>query len=226
MEYDAIISLGAACKTAANIRRYFGNDRAFPFDWWITRPHGVGKILRADFHGMMNPQFLERRTLGDADTVYDHQFEVTYHHEFPRDEAGKIVADYQRHIPRRLERLRALAERMNRICSTSRVLFVRQEAAAPEAEAAARAVAIQWLGLFREKWPQGHADLLLLDAHDVRDTSHLDTGTVYFDRVPIVTEGTTWQIRGYTELFDRWGFVSNAPKSENLRLNFMHDEAA
>jgi len=44
--YSAIVSLGGNCEVAHQLRRRFGGERAFPFDWWIT-PLDVSDITVA-----------------------------------------------------------------------------------------------------------------------------------------------------------------------------------
>lgn len=223
-EYDAIISLGAACKPAHNIRRYFGNDRAFPFDWWISGPRAVETLIGNGLTGALRPENLVVIRQAATDAVYDRALTIAYQHEFPRDEAGFVVKNFVDYIPKRQQRFRALADRMDAICARNRVLFVRQEHA-PTERAYALGQAAEWLQLFRAAWPEGAADLLLLDATDAASlrTEH---GTAYFDTVPRIAGDGDWQPLGFNRVFKRHGIVSLAPRTETRRYTFKAEEHA
>jgi hypothetical protein len=42
---DRVIGLGTNCEIAFNLRRCFGFERAYPFDWWFTPLNVVAPIL-------------------------------------------------------------------------------------------------------------------------------------------------------------------------------------
>lgn len=46
---DLFISLGSNCEVSYNIRRFFGFEAAYPFDWWITPLSPVPKLIESDF---------------------------------------------------------------------------------------------------------------------------------------------------------------------------------
>jgi hypothetical protein len=229
--YEAIISLGGACAPAFNIRRIFGNDRAFPFDWWISSRQGIEKIIRDDFAG---PYRVENMRLSpDRQSVRDISLNIHYVHDFPRGPDKHVLPDFAPHVPERLQRYQVLAERMRRICSTSRVLFVRLEPPGrPKnwdgSHAAAHARAEKWLALFREKWPNGQADILTLNTDPNTPPApplKLPSGMALFDNIETVTGDGGWQNMGYARMFRRQEIVSLAEKTGTKRLNFKADDA-
>ena len=59
MALDLAISLGPACQTAFNLRRFTGIRRAFPFDWWITPLHAAAAAIESRFELAIEPGNLE-----------------------------------------------------------------------------------------------------------------------------------------------------------------------
>jgi hypothetical protein len=55
-----VVSLGANCAVAFNLRRYWNFGGAFPFGWWITSAEGVvGLLDRPDPDWLYDLQELE-----------------------------------------------------------------------------------------------------------------------------------------------------------------------
>ena len=89
-----IISLGKTCAVAYNLRRYFDFDMAFPFDWWVTPPSGLCKLIqKPDPDYLYNPIMLE--VTDDKSSVIHKELKIQLHHEFPREwkSAGMPVRD-------------------------------------------------------------------------------------------------------------------------------------
>lgn len=88
--FDHIISLGARCQTAHQIRRYFGVQTPWPFDWWVTPTMSLIELLENDFDGLFDPNCLE---IGDGKAPGDgkhwtlcRRTGVIHAHDFERDQ--------------------------------------------------------------------------------------------------------------------------------------------
>jgi Putative papain-like cysteine peptidase (DUF1796) len=79
---DLAISLGPACQTAFNLRRFTGISRAFPFDWWVTPLHAVVAVIESRFELAIEPGNLE--ITPDRHSVLNKAFELLHHHDFRR----------------------------------------------------------------------------------------------------------------------------------------------
>ena len=114
-----VVSLGGNCLVACEIRARFG-DGWFPFDWWISSPGGLLRLIEDDFSGLFDADRLQ--LVKDGLSVANLHYGILHHHDFPRDSDGRIIlssATVERNRPRfelLHRRWRALA---------GRVLFVR-----------------------------------------------------------------------------------------------------
>lgn len=81
---DLIVSLGPACKTSWNLRRHFGFERAYPFDWWFTPPRAVLNMLMhgRDFHIAREDLYVS--AADKHNTVFNRRWNLLHHHDFPR----------------------------------------------------------------------------------------------------------------------------------------------
>lgn len=132
-QYDAIISLGAACQVAHHLRRK--NLRAFsgPFDWFVMESLGrLTALFRNQFAQFMDLGHLQAEgahgeCLGVRDTVYN----CLSVHDFPLscNAAGQLnsYAQFREKIDRRLARLRDLMHD-----KTKTILFIRQFGVIPD----------------------------------------------------------------------------------------------
>ena len=227
--YDAIISLGEACPPAFNIRQFVQNDRAFPFDWWVSSRVGIEQIIKNDFTGLY--QIENMRLTPNGNSIEDTKYRIYYHHKFADVPGGPVVENFAERIPKRLERFNALAARMNAICASGRVLFVRQEFKDLRdwdgSAMATIARAVSWLEMFREKWPRGQADLLVLDSGDeIPDPLKFSSGTAFFDSVETLPKDGLWKPLAFAAIFKRHGFVSLTPRTGVKRENPEQDLAA
>ena len=121
-----IISLGQACGTTFNLRRWYHFGETYPFDWWITPYKALIPALEAfsaDY--IFDPAKLSLRA--DRSAV-EHESGIELTHEFPRvgKRNGPVTEDYQLHIPsardRSAHKFAKLAE-LDR--AGERLLFVR-----------------------------------------------------------------------------------------------------
>ena len=79
-----IVSLGCACEVAFNLRRFYSFATAYPFDWWISSPHGVADLIgSADIDALYDDRMLHLSA--NAEAVKNSRFDISLHHEFSRD---------------------------------------------------------------------------------------------------------------------------------------------
>ncbi|MCE5274210.1 MAG: DUF1796 family putative cysteine peptidase [Syntrophaceae bacterium] len=123
-KFDKIISLGCNCELTWNIRSYFGIERAYPLDWWITPFQALWKLLENRFHDLFNISNLE--VSQDLLTVRDTYYNLLYHHDFKRTEDDKIIRDgLDQQVPLLKQKYDMLIERFFKDPENKRVLFVR-----------------------------------------------------------------------------------------------------
>ena len=122
--FDEIISLGCNCELTWNIRNYFGIERAYPLDWWITPFQSLQKLLENRFHDLFNINNLE--VSHDLLTVRDKYYNLLYHHDFKKTEDDKIIDDnIELQIPLLKQKYDRLIERFFKDPENKRVLFIR-----------------------------------------------------------------------------------------------------
>jgi hypothetical protein len=94
-QYDAIVSLGAWCAPAATIRRYFGTNVPYPFDWWQCPYFPTMKLLEERFANVLKLENLQVLPAmhGRESTVRCNYYQFNHHHDFKRNEDGEIIAD-------------------------------------------------------------------------------------------------------------------------------------
>jgi hypothetical protein len=125
---DVVIGVGADCTVGYQVRRCFGIDRSFPFDWLITPMSAVIRCIETDFAG-----FLERDALEYSETGYihiaDRNYGIHYVHHFDRSKDFLDKYDVVKvRLNRRIERWR------NALVCGDRVLLVRQSLTDERAE--------------------------------------------------------------------------------------------
>ncbi|WP_337271402.1 hypothetical protein [Oryzifoliimicrobium ureilyticus] len=124
-----VVSLGPRCATAYNLRKYFGFETAYPFDWWITPESGLLQFLGTlDLEELYNPELLFR--LPDGSSVQHNPTGILLHHEFPRD-LGKVehpvIENFIDYIEQPRSRSEYLLERFKSLNDPGRrVLFFRE----------------------------------------------------------------------------------------------------
>lgn len=114
---------------AFNLRRFFHERCAFPFDWWITNDsNGFAQFLvDLDVEKLYNPNQL--RLTDDSRAIVHETYRLELYHEFPRvssEENAVIASDYllstsfaRRRTLYLINRLKALGQ------DGSRILFIR-----------------------------------------------------------------------------------------------------
>lgn len=124
---DRMISLGALCEVAYQVRRLARSERAYPFDWWDTPLSGVLKVLQsgaseifAAHHIVKLPDVSGRRP-----AFYSRLTGTAHQHEF---HGGENFLEFdETEIGRRLTpKYEALLARLVSDCASGTTLFVRQ----------------------------------------------------------------------------------------------------
>lgn len=88
IEADFIFSLGPNCRNAWNLRNYFGTERAYPFDWWITPAKSMLRMIEPGFQFHVVREDLHITQPVGNNTVYNYNLNLLHHHDFPRDWRG------------------------------------------------------------------------------------------------------------------------------------------
>lgn len=92
-----------------NVRRHFGVEQAFPFDWWITPILAIKPLLQNGFDLGIDPDNLELTV--DGKSVLNRRWQILHHHDFQRKD-GLIVEDWKNHIPSVRDKYAFLFQRM------------------------------------------------------------------------------------------------------------------
>jgi hypothetical protein len=84
--HDLVFSLGPNCKNSWNLRSYFGVERAFPFDWWITPARSMLAMLEPGFRFHVAPDdlLITPPAADGGNSVYNRRLHLLHHHDFPR----------------------------------------------------------------------------------------------------------------------------------------------
>ena len=132
-----IVSLGIACDTAYNLRRYFDFGGAFPLDWWIVPPSALTRFLRnPDAEVLYDLDKLALTSNGGG--VYHTELDLHLLHEFPRVSmpSGPISADWREHVDGPKARTTALLQKLLALNAPgNRVAFIRHKAAEQDVHA-------------------------------------------------------------------------------------------
>lgn len=87
---DRVISLGTNCEIAFNLRRFFGVERAYPFDWWFTPLDAVPPVLASRFAVGINRDNLQ--IVGGRRSILNRRYRILHHHDFPRLPGNRLIA--------------------------------------------------------------------------------------------------------------------------------------
>jgi len=127
-----LISLGAACEVAFQLRQHSGDSTAHYFDWLITPGDGLLYILENDFPPFRRENLLLRNAGDRKGAVTDTLSRVVFHHQFPRH--GKtIAADFLAAYDGFAMKFEHLAARFRATVQTHPVAFVRRNMSLPRA---------------------------------------------------------------------------------------------
>src|SRR5580704_11359124 len=111
--YDRIVGVGQNCRLTYNLRRTFGEARAYPFDWWITPLSGLLAFLQdLSVERFYDPEALEAvHDERGARVIRNARYDIELHHEFPRDQEGLVRPGWADHIARPRSRTAYLMDR-------------------------------------------------------------------------------------------------------------------
>lgn len=123
---DRIVSLGALCEVAYQVRRLSGSDRAYPFDWWVTPLGSVMKVLDAGAPAVFEAaQLMKVPDYGGHPALYSHLSGTIHLHEFPAGEDFLALEEAEM-AQRLIPKYQALHARLLGDCAQGITLFVRQ----------------------------------------------------------------------------------------------------
>lgn len=109
MAEPLIISFGTNCELTHNLRRVYGLEEAFPFDWWITPLTSLRPLIEGGFAFDIEDGNLERTA--DRMSVMNRRWRILHHHDFPRKD-GQIRDDWRDFIAETARKYDALAQRL------------------------------------------------------------------------------------------------------------------
>lgn len=127
-----VISLGSWCRPAWQIRRYYGTEMAYPFDWNITSFDALMHVLDPQFDPQMQLQ-IEDCVVNPLSSVTDMRTGWIHHHDLPAEAVGgatgSIAMDDSPEVLRLLRDTASksthLFRRMREHCQANPVVFVR-----------------------------------------------------------------------------------------------------
>ena len=130
MVFDAthIVSLGGNCRVTYNIRKFFGFQSAYPFDWWITRLTAATAFLNEpSIELLYRPDLLAPLRKGKhIQSIVNTHYGMHLHHEFPRDRARHVVTDFAAFTAVPRARMTYVLEKMKQLNRPgNRLLLVR-----------------------------------------------------------------------------------------------------
>jgi hypothetical protein len=129
-DFTDIVSLGYRCRLAERLRKHYGFDQAFPFDWWITPLRGGGDFLREWDAGVLyEPDLLveEAGRHGEIAFIRNERYSIKLQHEFPRVGGVAIAPGWREHLAQARARTEHLMARFDALDRTGRrILFVRE----------------------------------------------------------------------------------------------------
>ncbi|MCZ8520822.1 MULTISPECIES: DUF1796 family putative cysteine peptidase [Paenibacillus] len=132
--YGAIISLGANCQTAYQLRRLKLRKASYPFDWfYFSNTAEVIRVLQTDFAHFMLRENLEPRQPSRVTTLVRDRFTTCWsYHDFPlptKPDQDPLYGypEFRQKLDRRIARF------YETVRSGQRILFIRNHVKAEEA---------------------------------------------------------------------------------------------
>ncbi len=125
-----VVSLGGDCAVAHNIRRYFGIDTAYCFDWWLSPAHGVAMLLETpEIDRLYDPERLDAYiNEGGVPSVRNRDLGIQFFHEFARTRDGDqvVLTHPDRDLAKARSRTAHLIERLVALDAPgNRIAFIR-----------------------------------------------------------------------------------------------------
>jgi hypothetical protein len=131
MEQDKItfVSLGYRCETAWQIREFYGQTEAYPFDWLVTPFDTLPLMIEEDFEAIADPRYLRVTQYGQGAgwSVENTRYKLLLHHEFERAEDRTIVPHWLNGLGQVVDKFAYLRKRWTRLMNSSeQVCFIRR----------------------------------------------------------------------------------------------------
>jgi hypothetical protein len=120
---DRVISLGTNCEITFNLRRFFGAERAYPFDWWFTPLDAVAPVLLSRFALEIDRANLQ--VVGAGRSILNRKYRILHHHDFPRLPGSRLIdPDWTNAIEGRRAKFAVLGRRFfHDLAGARRALF-------------------------------------------------------------------------------------------------------
>jgi hypothetical protein len=167
-----VVSLGGNCMVTQEIRRHFGIEAANLFDWWITPGDALVRLVEADFEDLFDAKHLD--FVGDRQSVANFRYGILHHHDFARDENGRVISISEDQIEGNCRKFAHLKRRWDDLGENSGpLLFVRYgwNLPAPLLEGIPPqplgADALRLVAALDRKFPKLDYRVLLVDAPEV-----------------------------------------------------------
>lgn len=93
-EFDHIISLGGHCQTAYQIRRYFGIDKAYPFDWWVTPTIALVELIEGGFVDIFREENMRIVRESSGPAVMCSRYGLMHYHDFDEAKINGVYSPY------------------------------------------------------------------------------------------------------------------------------------
>lgn len=126
-----VVSLGAYCAAAHNIRRFYGVETAYCFDWWVTPLTGLAKFFEnPDADALYRSTDLQP-VVNDAGipVIINRHIGIEYFHEFKvtgTEDGPRVAASFDEDVPKARDRTAALIKRLMALnAAGNRIAFLR-----------------------------------------------------------------------------------------------------
>lgn len=130
--YTHVVGLGGDCRSSYQLKRYFRNNDAYPFDRWVTPLDSLAHYLAAPDACLYDPVdllpiFYQGSVIGWKNKRYD----LRFYHEWPKDPAiapphGEIIPGWEKFSNKATKRTSYLLRKLISLNKPSNsILFVR-----------------------------------------------------------------------------------------------------
>ena len=89
--FDLVFSAWPYCRSAFHLRRLFKNQKAFPFDWWLTPATSLYKMLEPEYNYYLKSEHIHLTQSGQI-VLNDHD-QVLHLHDFKRLSSGGVCLE-------------------------------------------------------------------------------------------------------------------------------------
>ncbi|MDO6567910.1 DUF1796 family putative cysteine peptidase [Alteromonas sp. 1_MG-2023] len=117
------ISLGSSCQPAYWIRNYIKQPEAYFFDWLITPPKALVKVLEEGIDSLLLSSNISIHHRGIR--VVDDFYALEFQHDFPEDSKGIILPGYESKLESVREKYARRYQRMMDVINAENNTFLR-----------------------------------------------------------------------------------------------------